>query len=202
MKKTILLLTLFSAFTHAGVDANTSSSKISGVYLGGGFGTTNFEDDGAFGADNIDDGDSTFKLIGGYQFNRIVAIELQYSKYGDIKNNSYFANSWDVKSAKHTSISLAANVGYTFDSGWRPFAIAGLGSIEQKLASDNMSDSDTGTSFRYGAGVEYAPKALNGLAFRVAYEGDLFVVDSGTTNNFDDYTMTIGSFYAGATYKF
>lgn len=196
MKKSILLLALLSACSYA----NAAANDVSGVYLGGGFGTTDFDDDGGFGAANINDNDSTFKLIGGYQFNRIVAVEMQYTKYGDLKLTHY--NSPINGTVEHSSVSLAANVGYTFDSGWRPFAIAGLGSIEQSGKAYGLSDSDSGTSFHYGAGVEYTPKTLGGLAFRVAYEGDLFVVDSGSNNIDDDYSMTIGTLYAGATYKF
>ncbi|GLR74181.1 porin family protein [Aliivibrio sifiae] len=196
MKKSILLLALLSACSYA----NATTNDVSGVYLGGGFGTTNFDDDGGFGSANVDEDGSTFKLIGGYQFNRIVAVEMQYSKYGDLKVNGPYSLLHGT--VEHSSISLAANVGYTFDSGWRPFAIAGLGSIKQSGKAYGLSDSDSGTSFRYGAGVEYTPKALGGLAFRVAYEGDLFVVDSGSNNIDDDYAMTIGTFYAGATYKF
>ena len=197
MKKSILLLALLSACSYA----NAAANDVSGVYLGGGFGTTNFDDDGGFGSANVDEDGSTFKLIGGYQFNRIVAVEMQYSKYGDLKVNAPYSLLHGT--VEHSSISLAANVGYTFDSGWRPFAIAGLGSIDQSYKGEGLGlkANDNGTAFHFGAGVEYAPKKLEGLAFRVAYEGDLFVVDSGTPI-IDDYTMTIGTLYAGATYKF
>lgn len=197
MKKSILLLALLSACSYA----NAAANDVSGVYLGGGFGTTDFDDDAGFDLADIDDSDSTFKLIGGYQFNRIVAVEMQYTNYGDIKYSYPNAKKGTVG---YSSITLAANVGYTFDSGWRPFAIAGLGSIDQSYKGEGLGlkANDNGTAFHFGAGVEYAPKKLEGLAFRVAYEGDLFVVDSGPANNFDDYAMTIGTLYAGATYKF
>ena len=197
MKKSMLLLALMSACSYA----NAATNDVSGVYLGGGFGTTNFDDDAGFGLADIDDSDSTFKLIGGYQFNRIVAVEMQYTNYGDVKYSTLL----DAKKGTvgYSSITLAANVGYTFDSGWRPFAIAGLGSIDQSYKGEGLGlkANDNGTTFHFGAGVEYAPKKLEGLAFRIAYEGDLFVVDSGTPI-IDDYAMTIGTLYAGATYKF
>ncbi len=200
MKKSILLLALLSACSYA----NAATNDVSGVYLGGGFGTTDFDDGGDFNSYNynIDEDGSTLKLIGGYQFNRIVAIEMQYTNYGDVKYSTLFSS--DKGTVDYSSISLAANVGYTFASGWRPFAIAGLSSLEQSYKGSglNLKSNDNGTAFHYGAGVEYSPKKLGGLAFRVAYEGDLFVVDSGSNNINDDYSMTIGTFYAGATYKF
>ncbi|OEF19518.1 porin family protein [Aliivibrio logei] len=198
MKKSILLLALLSACSYA----NAATNDVSGVYLGGGFGTTDFDDDSALPYNSsIDDNDTTYKLIGGYQFNRIVAVEMQYTNYGDVKVSNYYGSS-NKETIEHSSVTLAANVGYTFDNGWRPFAIAGLGSIEQSFKGSRSSSNDSGTAFHFGAGAEYAPKTLGGLAFRVAYEGDLFVVDSGSNNIDDDYSMTIGTLYAGATYKF
>lgn len=201
MKKIALLLVLFSAFANA-------NDSISGFYLGAGLGTTTFDDGGAFDYSgvSIDTDDSTVKFIGGYQFNRIVAIEVQYSNYGDITVNHPFAKAHGIKDVaiESSSFSIAANLGYTFDSGWRPFAIVGLGSLESSTKIANYSLSDTNGTFHYGAGVEFAPKALHGLAFRLAYEGDLFI-EEGVYSNYgysDDYAMNIGTFYAGATYKF
>lgn len=204
MKKIALLLVLFSAFSNA-------NDNISGFYLGAGLGATTFDDGGAFdytGA-SINADDSTLKFMGGYQFNRIVAVELQYTKYGDINVNHPTAKAAGFKGIdiESTSISLAANLGYTFDSGWRPFGIVGLGSLESSTNVLGHSLSENNTSFHYGVGVEYAPKALSGLAFRVAYEGDMFIEenvyqDYGYYSYSDDYAMNIGTFYAGATYKF
>lgn len=200
MKKIALLLVLFSAFTHA-------NDNISGFYLGAGLGTTTFDDGGAFDytGTSINADDSSIKFIGGYQFNRIVAVELQYTKYGDINVNHPVVQAGGFKGIdiETSSISLAANLGYTFDSGWRPFGIVGLGSLESSTDVLGRSISDNNTSFHYGAGVEYAPKALGGLAFRVAYEGDLFIEENVSYYSYsDDYAMNIGTFYAGATYKF
>lgn len=204
MKKIAFLLVLFSAFTHA-------NDNISGFYLGGGVGTTEFDDGGAFdytGA-TIDTDDSTIKFIAGYQFNRIVAIEAQYTNYGDINFNHPTAKASGFKGIdiESSSISLAANLGYTFDSGWRPFGIVGLGSLETSTKVGDYPFSDRNTTFHYGAGVEYAPKALRGLAFRVAYEGDIFIEEnvyqgSNSYSYSDDYAINTGTFYAGATYKF
>ena len=197
MKKIALLLVLFSAFTHA-------NDNTSGFYLGGGVGTTVFDDGGAFDYTDvsIDSDDSSIKFIGGYQFNRIVAVELQYTKYGDINVNHPVVKNAGYKGMdiESSSTSLAANLGYTFDSGWRPFAILGLGSLESSTDVLGLSLSENNTTFHYGIGAEYAPKALSGLAFRVAYEGDLFIEEGYGYS--DEYAMNIGTFYAGATYKF
>ena len=82
-----------------------------------------------------------------------------------------------------SAISIAANLGYTFDSGWRPFGTVGLAqmSIDVPFAKDEDE-----TALRLGAGVEYTPASLEHLNFRVAYEVDTFSIDTG----FPDYDVT------------
>lgn len=188
MKKAVILLAAFSAF--AGAQEQAVEKDVSGFYLGGGFGTTTYDDDAAFST--LETNDSTFKLIGGYQFNRIVGVEGQYTKYSDVTAPGFSG------AIEPTGISIAANLGYTFDNGWRPFGTVGL----THLSFDtNGYGSDDETALRLGAGVEYTPASLENLNFRVAYEVDTFNVDMGT-QYYNDVTVQLGSFYAGATYKF
>ena len=188
MKKAVILLAAFSAF--AGAQEQAVEKDVSGFYLGGGFGTTTYDDEAALLG--LETNDSTFKLIGGYQFNRIVGVEAQYTKYSDI------TTPLESITIEPTGISIAANLGYTFDNGWRPFGTVGL----THLSFDtNGYGSDDETALRLGAGVEYTPASLENLNFRVAYEVDTFNVDTGI-RYYDDITVQLGSFYAGATYKF
>lgn len=84
MKKAVLLLAAVSAFAQAN-QTDVEKKDVSGFYLGGGIGVTTVYDDSVWPyAVNLDSNDSTYKLFGGYQFNRIVAIEAQYTRYGDI----------------------------------------------------------------------------------------------------------------------
>ena len=187
MKKAVILLAAFSAF--AGAQEQAVEKDVSGFYLGGGFGTTTYDDD--VSGSTLETNDSTFKLIGGYQFNRIVGIEAQYTKYSDVTApGSPYA-------LEPSAISIAANLGYTFDSGWRPFGTVGLAQMSIDVPFAKNEDE---TALRLGAGVEYTPASLEHLNFRVAYEVDTFSIDTG----FPDYDVTfqLGSFYAGATYKF
>ena len=187
MKKAVILLAAFSAF--AGAQEQAVEKDVSGFYLGGGFGTTTYDDDAAFST--LETNDSTFKLIGGYQFNRIVGIEAQYTKYSDVTSPQASG------ALEPTAISVAANLGYTFDSGWRPFGTVGLTqmSIDIPFAKDEDE-----TALRLGAGVEYTPASLEHLNFRVAYEVDTFTIEQDFPSS--DVTFQLGSFYAGATYKF
>ncbi|EKM32084.1 outer membrane insertion C-terminal signal domain protein [Vibrio harveyi] len=81
----------------------------------------------------------------------------------------------------------------------RPFATLGLGYISVDIPEGLGPDEDE-LLLRVGAGLEYTPHQLSNVTFRAAYEMDHFNVDS--TRSSKDTDIQIGSFYAGATYKF
>ncbi|MBE4578850.1 hypothetical protein BOO30_14140 [Vibrio navarrensis] len=93
-------------------------------------------------------------------------------------------------------------LGYTFDSGWRPFGTIGFG--KTKIKSSISSDNET--SFHVGVGGEYSPNELKNLSLRVAYEVDGFTQEVQGNYGYygvrEDVTVTIGTFYVGASYKF
>ncbi|GAL17830.1 outer membrane protein [Vibrio maritimus] len=98
-----------------------------------------------------------------------------------------------------SALSLAANLGYSFDSGLRPFVTLGLSHVNVDGKTGGQSGSDSASGFRYGLGLEYAPQMIEGLAVRVAYEADAFKVDlDGARTD----TFSVGSLYLGASYKF
>ncbi|WP_443088576.1 outer membrane beta-barrel protein [Vibrio sp. T11.5] len=112
MKKLLLVTALFSSVASANVH--------SGFYLGAGVGTTDFDDDGYFSDTTLPistDSEHSYKIIAGYQFNRVVSLETQFTRYGD--TNVKVHTPYDTISGKieHKSYTVAANLGYTFDSG-------------------------------------------------------------------------------------
>ncbi|MGR5149474.1 porin family protein [Photobacterium alginatilyticum] len=201
MKKYLFFATLLAFSSFAG------ATTLENFYLGGAVGSTDFDGDGEYTSNSFlnslfkykakEDG-PTYKLIAGYQINDIVGIEAQYTSYGDVKIESQRFSFAKKQTLEHSSIVVAANIGYTFSNGIRPFGTLGLGSIK---VEDN-SGSDNGTAFRGGLGLEYAPSSLGGLNLRLAYEIDMFATESGTGTNKKEYSQSIGSFYVGTTYKF
>lgn len=189
-------ITLLGALTAIALSVNVQANQdFSGFYLGAGVGSTdaNFSTDYVSYSPSTDG--STVKLIGGYQFNRIVAIEAQYTSYGKVELTSQ--DSWDAD-----TISLAANLGYTFNNGLRPFATIGLSSLDlnQKINTQAaLLDDGNSTALRFGAGLEYTPAALAGVSFRAGYEGDAFIIEE---NLHSDTNVIIGSLYVAASYKF
>ena len=195
-----LLLPLLISTTSFYALAN-EQPKVSGFYVGAGFGSFGYseEDSWGYNTNSISaeaDGNTT-KVYLGYQFNKIVGIEGTYTDYGTAKAKvgSY--------SMKPTSISLAANLGYTFENGLRPFGLVGMSSLDLNQNEELLTD-DNGAAFKFGFGVEYTPKALGGVQIRAAYEMDMYAVEYESTNGYYSETnlYALDSLYLGASYKF
>lgn len=200
MKKLLLVTALFSSVACA--------NPHSGFYLGAGVGTTDFDDDGLFNDSGIPlstDSDNSYKIIAGYAFNRIVSIETQFTSYGDTNvkvHHPLNGQSIDAGKIEHKTYTVAANLGYTFDNGLRPFATIGLGSVDYKAGSF----SDDGGAIRAGLGLEFTPQQLQGLSLRTAYEVDNYELDVPSYNGYftttKTYNQSVGAWYVAATYKF
>lgn len=193
MKKLLLITALFSSVASANVH--------NGFYLGAGVGTTDFDDDGYFQDTNYPistDADNSYKLIAGYQFNRIVSLETQYTNYGDTNVKVHDQNNTITGKIEHKTYTVAANLGYTFDNGLRPFATIGLGSIDYKAGSF----SDNGGVIRAGLGLEYTPLQLQHLSLRTAYEVDNYELEEKGFFTSKTYEQSIGTWYLAASYKF
>ncbi|WP_172379168.1 porin family protein [Vibrio sp. Vb339] len=195
--KFILSIAMMSAFA-----ANNVMAADSGFYLGGAIGTSGIDDGGLYKDSlipiTVDAEDETYKIIAGYQFNRIVALEAQYTNYGDVVAKNALNRSTYTWSP--TAFSISANLGYTFDNGIRPFGIIGLSTIDLDQSLPVLDD-DSGEGIRYGFGVEYTPKQARNVSFRLGYEADAFVIESDSAFE-SDKDLVIDSFYLGATYNF
>ncbi|QUM80833.1 porin family protein [Moritella sp. 5] len=189
-------ITVLGALTALALTASVQANQdVSGFYIGGGFGSTLADLDETGVVYDEDTDGTTLKFIGGYQFNRIVAIEAQYTQYGEVtpikQVKSY---TWDP-----TSFSVSANLGYTFQNGLRPFGIIGLSSLDLDESFKTFKD-DRATALHIGLGLEYTPAALSGVSFRAGYEADSFTIDNGFSTS--DTDVVIGSAYVAASYKF
>ncbi|GLR73635.1 hypothetical protein BTO23_18080 [Aliivibrio sifiae] len=201
IKKLVILSPLFMAtFSQA--------NEMRKFYAGIGVGSTTLNDyDDLFNTLSVDEDGNTFKFIAGYQFNRIVALEAQYTKYGDINVTTPLFGGGNTYSWSPESLSIAANVGYTFNNGLRPFGIAGLSSIDINESKKALND-EKYIGFHYGFGVEYTPQRLNSLSLRVGYEADLFFADEEVTYLYSDITISedhflnLSSLYISAAYRF
>jgi len=103
------------------------------------------------------------KVYGGYQFNKIVAVEAAYVEYGKFTTTDYTQDP--------SSFSVYANLGYNFLNGQlRPFGMVGLGSLNNFQSRDLLQQ--TMKTIHGGVGIEYSPTSLHGLGFRASVEWD------------------------------
>ncbi len=222
MKKVLKILCMSTLLLTTSMMANeidSASPKVEGVYLGLGGGVSfnlallsagNYQDDtSVYTSDSLGDSSGGYLVYGGYQFNKIIAVEAAYTDYGS------FSDTLTDKSGRvstftsdPTSFTVYANAGYTFENGLRPFGQLGLGYL--MVNGSNTTDRiniDDGVSMRLGLGVEYAPKTLSGFGFRVAYIDEMTMDSSYVSNDNGSTTTTLlmninGMLYIGGQYKF
>jgi opacity protein-like surface antigen len=206
MKKIhIALIALFLIAANGFARENSA-----GGYIGLGLGTTSFLDGGL--ADDIndwagytfvtlDDSDAGAKLYGGYQFNKVVAIEASITNYGEFR----YDHDNDSSYLHPKSYSVGANVGYSIKNEFRPYALLGLSYVNMDQ-SDDIYEDDTFGAFRFGFGFQWEPREFRHWGFRVAYEGDFFAaeVDNTGIEEYieDTYYQALSMFYVGAQFKF
>jgi len=223
MKK-ILLAVGLSTFLMTGLlqaeDTQKAVAKADGVYLGVGGGVTfnvaylytgYYQDDtSVYNDGSLSDSSAGYIIYGGYQFNKIIGVEVAYTDYGsfsDTLTRSGINPTTTTFTSDPTSFSVYANAGYTFANGLRPFGQLGLGYvIVNGSGTTNGLNIDDGVSMRFGLGLEYAAPALAGFGFRVAYIDELQMDASYTSyDNGDKSTLFMnvnGMLYVGAQYKF
>lgn len=169
--------------------------RVSGYYIGGGIGNPSGELDSM---EDIELKDNSYHVIAGYQEGRIFALEFQYVKYGKDAYNFF----------NPSSFSVSTNMGYTFDNGIRPFAVLGLGVTDVNIPSiSGTVIADADVSYHYGVGIEFAPKQLNGMTFRLAHEADFVNIEENVYIGFGSwqtnlYDVDLSSTYAALVYKF
>ena len=177
------------------VQAESNNQKVSGFYIGGGIGNPSGKLDSA----DRELKDKSYHVIAGYQEGRIFSWEMQYVKYG--KDSYEFFDP--------SSLSASVNMGYTFGNGIRPFAVLGLGVTDVNLPSPpfGMIVVDSDLSYHYGLGIEFSPRQLQGVTFRLAHEADFVNIETKVYKGFSSWSETIydvdlSSTYAAVIYKF
>jgi opacity protein-like surface antigen len=179
-----------------------------GGYIGFGLGPTAFYDNGY--ADDIsdeydtkitlDDSDAGVKLYGGYQFNKVVAVEASITNYGEFKYDS--GN--ESAHLRPKAFSVGANVGYSIKDEFRPYALLGMSFVNMDQ-NEKIYEDDTFGAFHFGFGFQWEPREFRHWGFRAAYEGDFFAAEVDNTDTLyieDTYYQSLGIFYLGAQYKF
>ena len=167
---TILGLTMTSAVASA-------ADSEPGFYIGAGLGEATLEIDDT----DFDDGDTAFKLFGGYRFNPYFGIELAYLDGGTAQQTDRdFPATIEIET---TAVNLSAIVTAPFGDNFALFGKLGYASLDFELTANffgtqAFSDDDTDEEISFGAG---ASDLVNDyFSLRAEYEAfDLNDADAG-----------------------
>ena len=127
-----------------------------GFYLGGALGQSKFKQwcDPVFSS--CEDTDASWKLLGGYRFNRYVAAEATYIDWGEVTAGT---NSGARVAAQQRSYGLAAVGTLPIGEGFELFGKAGFLKTEQetrRITPAPSTFSREQTELSYGLGLKYA----------------------------------------------
>lgn len=202
MKRIFLTLTLLVLLPLT-LDARRNGE---GFFVGVGAGASYYNDGGLESATGSDmtNVSGAYKLYMGYKYNHEVTLEGSVTGYGiyDISNPSGLEERLAPKSA-----AVYINYGSDFwHAQFRPFIIAGLGLMWLDPQYNTYYDERIFFSLHYGAGMLWTPNVLDGLGFRLAYEGDWSryatteaARNLGADSSYDNF---LGTLYLGVEYKF
>lgn len=133
--------------------------------------------------------DSALRAYLGYQINTLIGFELGHIDYGAIE---YKINNITITEVKGRSTDIGINLGYSYSNGLRPFAIFGL----SRVTLDNSPYLSLYSTY----GLNFSPKALKNIAFRLAYSSNSFI----HKNNYyeDSQLANFATLHLGIAAKF
>jgi outer membrane immunogenic protein len=186
MRKYLLFLAVFLVAAAVPVSAIENGFYIGGSIGGSSLEVRDFDDD--FGAFRFSDGDTAYKLFGGFRFLNFLAVEAGYVDLGDPADV--------IASIEGDELEVQIGV-----KGWDAFAVGLLplgpvdlfakvgvvswdADIRAVLNEVTDSDSDSGTDAAYGIGVAIR---LGGVALRA--EGEQFDIADAE----DVYMFSVGA---------
>jgi OOP family OmpA-OmpF porin len=181
--------------------------SLRGFYIGGAIGDATVELEDDWTGDRFDGDDTGFKIIAGYRIIDWVAVEVNFSDYGDPVDRFLGA---DVEmSFEGTSISA---LGMLPLGNFDLFGRLGISRIsgDLKVARFNFTDSNEETEPMLGLGAQYRPTP--NLAIRLEIEGVLLDASNDDDDDDDDFFNDdfdnddegdwVSMLSLGVTYKF
>ena len=196
----ILLLSILTLGT------TLSASRAEGFYVGAGFGSSNTDNSSISEELNNNLFDSKiisnstgFRFYGGYQINEIAGFEFDYTNFGEfgIKNK----DTGRLYGYNPESQSISVNLGHDlFNNQFRPFVKLGVGVIN--LNSQELFEKDKNLNLHFSAGVQWSPKELKGVGFRVEYSSDNSKSKLNSRNLEQEHLQSINLVTFGVQYSF
>jgi hypothetical protein len=156
--------------------------SLRGFYIGGAVGdaTVEFEDDQT--GENFEADDTGYKIIVGYRIIDWVAVEVNYSDYGNPVDNFFGV---DLE-ASYNATSVSA-LGMLPLGKFDLFGRLGLARLDAdfRAVRFNVGDSEESTEPMFGFGAQFRPNA--NLAIRLEAEGILLDANNDDNDDWDDF---------------
>ena len=182
-----------------------------GFYIGLGLGESQFDDDGYFDRQNMDDSEFAGKLYGGYRLNPYLSLEATLTGMGTYKATSY---SSEINSDFGVlGFSVLGQLPLPYGMAIYGELGFGVGTITQEVtyvtpAGRLVTDDDSGDGVAgiYGAGWRIIPPNLRLLEFRVrwqhyAFSANTTRIQNGFTSRSDE-DLKFDFVFVGAALNF
>lgn len=174
--KYIIVLVLLVSSIYADRDG--------GPYIGLGYGTLTYDDDGLYSTPNKDELDSKVLSLGAY-INKHLSVELNFADFGlvdDINNLDYFAVT--VNTLAHYAV---------YDDVLDFYIKFGVGEMRENVTRAK--------GFSFVTGVGSSIRLTKWLSVKIAYDRYSFGYDEDGDNT-SDYDFTIGQMYTALEFQF
>lgn len=150
LKKTTVAAVLLSLSAAA----YAAEPPARGAYLGAGYGSSTYDDDGAFRGLFFDDTDNSLQLFGGYKFLKHLAVEGRYQSFGSFTLRDLQTVDIDVSTLSVHAVGIVP----FGTSGWELFGHLGLGVVSQDVGSfdDDVAAIGGGLGVRWYAARNFA----------------------------------------------
>ena len=177
-------------------NATAEGAKQKGGYIGGAYGESSFDDDGAFAGFVFDDEDNAYQIHGGYKFMKYLAIEVRYVDFGTFTLGDIITP--DAVDLDTTAVSVHAVGIIPFgESGWELFGQLGLGVVTYDVTNIlGAAEDGEEAAFAGGLGVRFSPSPK----FSLAIQTDVYVWED--TSLGPVYDLAVGSTQLSIQYIF
>ena len=134
-----------------------AAAQETGFYVGAALGQTKFTEwcEPSPAVLACDDTDTAWKLLGGYRFNRNIAVEATYVDWGTASGTVQTGSGPRGVSASQTRTGIAAVGSLDLTPRFTVFGKAGFLMTEQETPASSVRERDE-TEFHYGLGVRFS----------------------------------------------
>jgi hypothetical protein len=170
-----------------------------GWYAGGGFGSTNYS---SRKVKDIDSGDLSLSVFGGYTFNRYFGLQGGYSNLGNYSGGEGLLKSIDLSAINFTAIGILPLGESDFDLFGR-LGLAVLNYTQNfELNDEKIENSSTGDAIIAAIGINYTPENFDRMTMAINYDYYYFATETPYVAGDSPNDHSVGVLGLSARYNF